>query len=117
MNKKAKMPELIDRQSALSVCKEYCLLDDDDFIDGYNTAIKDIREAIKELPTVNSERQYGRWILERKPDGTPYCLHCSKCDPDFAVIYNGVATDYCPDCGAKMETDRVYERDDYDGNN
>ena len=60
------MVELIDRQSALSVCKEYCWLDDDDFIEGYNTAIKDMREAIKELPTVN------RWIPcgeQMMPDG------------------------------------------------
>ena len=68
------MKELIDRQNELSVCKE-CWIDNDDFTDGYNAAIKDIREAIKELPTVNSERQCGRWVLERKPDGTPYCLH------------------------------------------
>lgn len=61
------------------------------------------------------EVRHGRWILERTPDGTPYCLHCSECDPDFAVMYNRVATDYCPDCGAEMETDMVYERDDYDG--
>lgn len=67
-------------------------------------------------PTIEAEPvRHGRWILERNPDGTPYCLHCSECDPDFSVIYNGVATDYCPDCGVKMETDRVYERDDYDG--
>lgn len=55
--------------------------------------------------------RHGRWILEREPDGTPYRLHCSECDPDFAVMYNVVATDYCPDCGAKMETDRIFERE------
>ena len=72
----------------------------------------------QDLPTIEIEPvRHGRWILERKPDGTPYCLHCSECDPDFAVMYNGVATDYCPDCGVKMETDRVYERDDYDETN
>lgn len=80
-----------------------------DMIDHYFPKIIDAQ------PTINPEQRCGRWILERKPDGTPYCLHCSECDPDFAVIYNQVATEYCPDCGAKMETDSVYERDDYDG--
>ena len=75
-----------------------------------------VDELIAKQPTVEAEPvRHGRWILERKPDGTPYCLHCSECDPDFVVICNRGATDYCPDCGAKMETDRVYERDDYDG--
>lgn len=74
-----------------------------------------VNDLIVEQPTIEAEPvRHGRWILERRPDGTPYCLHCSECDPDFAVIYNQVATGYCPDCGAKMENDRVYERDDYD---
>jgi len=77
-----------------------------------------VGDLIAKQPTIEAEPvKHGRWILERKPDGTPYCLHCSECDPDFAVIYIGVATEYCPDCGAKMETDRVYERDDYNGTN
>lgn len=74
-----------------------------------------VSDLIAKQPTIKSEVRHGRWMLERRPDGTPYCLHCSECDPDFAVIRNKGATGYCPDCGAKMETDRVYERDDYDG--
>jgi pimeloyl-CoA synthetase len=69
------MPELIDRQSALSVCKEYCWLDDEDFIEGYNTAIKDIREAIKELPTIEPEVRHGRMIEGRYPNDNK----CSEC--------------------------------------
>ena len=69
-------------------------------------------EYIKQMRTVEAEPvRHGRWILERMPDGTPYCLHCSECDLDFAVMYTVVATDYCPDCGAKMETDRIFERE------
>ena len=68
------MPELIDRQSALSVCKEYCWLDDEAFIEGYNTAIKDMREAINELPTVEAELvKHGKWT-----DDTTDVV-CSNC--------------------------------------
>lgn len=109
------MTDLIRLEDALSVCSAYCP-------DDYGSCSKsghDLREMLDELealPTIEADPvRHGRWILEREPDGTPYCLHCSECDPDFAVMYNVVATNYCPDCGAKMETDRIYERDDYFG--
>lgn len=88
------MPELIDRQSALSVCKEYCWLDDEDFIEGYNTAIKDIREAINELPTIEPEVRRGHWI---PVDGEPYAK-CSYCGEK----HYGCTTPYCDMCGAYM---------------
>ena len=48
------------------------------------------------------EVRRGKWILEREPDGTPYCFHCSVCDDcyriGFVTRYN-----YCPNCGSKME--------------
>ena len=99
------MPELIDRQSALSVCKEYGWIDDEDFIEGYNTAIKDIREAIKELPTINPEVRHGRLIESRYPNENK----CSECGQvfwdDIGFIYpydeNGVykVPNRCPECG------------------
>lgn len=45
----------------------------------------------------------GRWILEREPNGRPYCFHCSVCDGDFHYIGIISATDFCPNCGAKMD--------------
>ena len=46
---------------------------------------------------------HGRWILEREPNGKPYCFHCSVCDSDYHCIGIVVASDYCPNCGAKMD--------------
>ena len=46
---------------------------------------------------------HGRWILEREPNGKPYCFHCSVCDSDYHCIGIVVASDYCPKCGAKMD--------------
>lgn len=45
----------------------------------------------------------GQWVLERDPDGKPYCFHCSVCDDDFHHIGIIVAYDYCPNCGAIMD--------------
>lgn len=94
------MSDLIDRQSALGVCKEYCWYDDeDDFIDGYNTAVKDISEAIKELPTIEAEPvRHGRWI-EGTSRGS-FSIYCSYCGSQKETI---CPTDYCPACGALMD--------------
>ena len=101
------MPEPIDRQSALSVCKEYGWLDDEDFIEGYNTAIKDISEAIKELPTIEPEVRHGRWIpteYDSYADGNPVydAFECSECGHEHKGEEDTL-TAFCPDCGAKMD--------------
>lgn len=58
-----------------------------------------------------AEVRHGRWILEREPDGTPYCFHCSVCDNDFHHIGIMTATDYCPNCGARMGKEAEHETD------
>ena len=55
------------------------------------------------------EFEYTKWILEREPHGKPYCLHCLNCDYDFKHIGIKVAYNYCPNCGNKMITDKIYE--------
>lgn len=52
---------------------------------------------------------YGKWILERLPDGSPYCYHCSICDEDFHHIGVHVASHYCPNCGSVMQTHPIIE--------
>ena len=49
------------------------------------------------------EVRHGTWLLEREPDGKPYCFHCSVCDSDFHHIGIKTASDFCPNCGAKMD--------------
>ena len=60
-------------------------------------------EAVKFVPEI-----HARWILEREPNGRPYCFHCSNCDNDFHNISHKSVTNYCHDCGAKMDM-KVYE--------
>lgn len=70
----------------------------------------DIEEQIKELGCMDfiaradvQEVKHGKWMLEREPNGKPYCYHCSVCDNDYHFI--GIKTQYryCPNCGAKMD--------------
>lgn len=69
-----------------------------------NDTINHFLDIVDSQPTVDVEPvRRGKWILERKQDGTPYCFHCSVCDNDFHHIGIEVAYDYCPNCGAKME--------------
>ena len=52
------------------------------------------------------ERKRGEWLLERDPDGKPYCFHCSVCDGDFHYIGISVAYKFCPNCGADMRGEK-----------
>lgn len=56
------------------------------------------------MPTIDAVPVvHGRWILEREPNGKPYCFHCSVCDGDFHHIGIKSATKYCPNCGSRMD--------------
>lgn len=60
-------------------------------------------DLILDSPEINTKPIiYANWILEREPDGKPYCYHCSHCDDDFHHIGIKCATKYCPNCGAIM---------------
>lgn len=61
-------------------------------------------DRIKSAPTADVvEVWHGHWILEKEPNGEPYCFHCSVCDEDFRRIDIRAQTPYCPHCGAKMD--------------
>ena len=58
--------------------------------------------AFKELryvKTIDAEPvRHGHWIM--KPNGYGTCSNCQKCSLD---IMGGVDSNYCPNCGAKMD--------------
>ena len=70
----------------------------DDVIDTleYEWGYKGIREELQNLPAADvTEVKHGKW--EICCDGYyPYCSVC-KAEPK-----NGVMSNYCPECGAKM---------------
>ena len=63
--------------------------------------------SAEELWNKRASEKHGKWILEREPDGKPYCFHCSICDSDFCHIGIETAFAFCPNCGAKMEEQRT----------
>ena len=102
------MAKYIDREALVEWLKRIPLKDLSDgrglcrviFEDDFKRAIKKIPKGIiVDVAPV----MHGRWILEREPNGKPYCFHCSVCDSDFQRIGIVVASDYCPNCGAKMD--------------
>lgn len=74
-----------------------------------NTSLFDNRDEDIFLDLIMNSKEinakpivYAHWILEREPDGNPYCYHCSYCDSDFHNIGIKCASKYCPNCGATM---------------
>lgn len=57
----------------------------------------EIRDAIKQLPPAASHPKIGQWIVNY-PDGAR-AFKCNQCNK-YADIHH--ATDYCPNCGARM---------------
>lgn len=93
------MKEYIKRTAVETMLENAQIITDGEYC-GYCT--EDMR--LNSIPAANvAEVRHGRWILEREPDGTPYCFHCSVCDNDFHHIGIMTATDYCPNYGARMD--------------
>lgn len=75
----------------------------EDFDEGVEAGVLSVIDELENTPEINAKPIiYAHWILEREPDGNPYCYHCSHCDSDFHNIGIKWATKYCPNCGATM---------------
>ena len=57
-------------------------------------------KRIQVVPSVTSQQRTGRWILH--PNGIYAHLVCDKC---LSCAPYDCKTNYCPDCGAKMEVE------------
>ena len=100
------MAEYIERKDLLELYR----MDDPILNENGHVPLPVIRQNIIDIPAADvAPVWHGRWILEREPDGKPYCFHCSVCDDDFHYIGITVAYDYCPYCGAKMDLEVLNE--------
>ena len=100
------MAEYVEREALMRRIKEIHCAECDSYHGVRCRAcwIDDTLDYIDSEPAADvAPVRHGRWILEREPDGKPYCFHCSVCDDDFHYIGITVAYDYCPNCGAKMD--------------
>ena len=68
-----------------------------------------VRQFIKEMPTVDAvEVVHGHWttmdvIAKKAGYGVRYCRH-AECKVNPCRLFECM-TDYCPNCGAKMDGD------------
>lgn len=86
------MEDLISRQDAIKVCDDYY-------------SITNIKNKIKELPSVNPQPKTGHWIAQ-DIHNCHTNFKCSECDyiHSFMHLYGKPTADYtyCPNCGARM---------------
>lgn len=75
----------------------------DDWSQGVSTtwanAYSECADMIEDAPTVEMERQNGKWMQEYKEATT---RHCSNCD---FIVVEEEANNFCPNCGADMRGD------------
>ena len=93
------MRELIERQAAIDVLeakKDKSAKGDIGCF--YNTIIQNNIDALKSLPSAQPDRKRGKWIHKPNVYGVVYCSEC-----DFELHINN--TNFCPNCGAKMEAE------------
>lgn len=69
----------------------------------FNTA----EEAFQAIPTLTQPKdstpvQHGRWVKPVPGDGENYCSVCHTDQPWF-YGYGYYDSDYCPNCGARMD--------------
>lgn len=94
------MPRYIDKDKLVNKLKEDCetLVKErwfDDYVQGYSSAIDDI---IAEPTAEVQEVRHGKWE-KRKECCCEY--RCSVCEYELCRT-----TNYCPNCGAKMDGER-----------
>ena len=93
----------------------------DPYSDGYMEALDKVETVIREFPTVDAvEVVHGRWIIEKRHtvSRNPYmddnyhahatCSECGFCihSENASFGYPELnTTNYCPNCGAKMDGD------------
>ena len=89
--------DCISRQAALEVLDEYA----EDIESGKFGAYTKARIRMRKLPSVDPERMKGMWLKRKGKTLILYGWYqCSQCG---AII--GEPTNYCSECGARMEVD------------
>ena len=86
--------DCISRKSAIEACNN-----------GVCACVSDCVDEIKKLPSIGFTARTAHWTTKRKwnHDGGIYCSVCD-CDAPIEGDYRQVKTEYCPHCGAKMES-------------
>lgn len=62
-----------------------------------------VHNAIKNAPTIEAEPvRHGRWVKRGQE------IYCSECGEESGYTWAGASrySDYCPNCGAKMDKEK-----------
>ena len=111
---KALFHKIVESDDAIS--REYLFKVLDDFCGHDRTAtitLDTLADLVYELPSVTPSRRKGHWIT--KIDDTAHNfpfgkrVECSECGQRF-VTGDDVSRNFCPKCGAKMESEEISER-------
>ena len=108
------MKEYIEREAALAICEQEYQerLKQADWCG--DTVAWNIGGAIKGLPAADVVPvRHGRWMTT---DAYPHHLYCSVCYKNYAknakwVNELDLPTNYCPNCGARMDKEDEHEAD------
>ena len=91
------MSDLISRQAAIEAVTKYCTEHD----------LRDLLADLEVLPTAEQAQKTGKWITksDTNPYYTTWWYECSECGqkPLRDGYGQEVLSDYCPNCGARME--------------
>lgn len=105
----------ISRQGVLDVISELNAISFYEAQEDSKECYYEIRNAIKQLPSVTPQPKMGRWIYEKRErltnktdegevyetDYSDYWCKCSKCGGDFG--YRKMKDAFCKYCGCKMQ--------------
>ena len=90
------MAEYIDRDKALDAMQGRIKLSDE-CLPYFKEYLQGVNDRIKAIPSVDVvERKHGKW------ENTLQGWKCSAChkEQDYSVFF-----DFCPNCGARMESE------------
>jgi len=62
---------------------------------------QDMIDRIKQLPSAQSERKTGKWIVISEFEDCRY-VQCNQCKVTQVFYYNKPLTNFCPNCGVDM---------------
>lgn len=100
------MDEYIRRKDGLEKVKSSILVPaDNEWDSGYNTAMAEMLEFIKQLPAVDVKPvKHGCWITSHPVDVAKEfkCIVCGGLI-ELPVFAKHCYYDYCPNCGARMD--------------
>lgn len=101
------MAEYIERAAVAKMLEDAQLISDGEYC-GYCT--EDV--SLNSIPAADiSEARHGRWLTT---DAYPHHLYCSVCYKTYAknakwVNELDLPTNYCPNCGARMDKEDDHE--------